>query len=91
MPAKPREHTRTYFLAKLAEELEQRGLTATLRSYPPALRISDPDTILLAETVDCVPLSEGWFYRWSWGELVGLADDPALAAERIVHVLAARH
>lgn len=85
----PREHTRTYYLGKLATELEQRGLTATLRADPPALRISDPDTALLAETIDCVPLPEGWFYRWSWGELVGLADDPALAAGRIVRVLAA--
>lgn len=85
----PREHTRTYYLGKLATELEQRGLTATLRANPPALRISDPDTALLAETIDCVPLPEGWFYRWSWGELVGLADDPALAAGRIVRVLAA--
>ncbi|MFI7695094.1 hypothetical protein ACIBQ6_38925 [Nonomuraea sp. NPDC049655] len=89
MSAMPREHTRTYYLGKLAAELEQRGLTATLRANPPALRISDPDTALLAETIDCVPLPEGWFYRWSWGELVGLADDPALAAGRIVRVLAA--
>ncbi|MER6513998.1 hypothetical protein ACIBK9_16935 [Nonomuraea sp. NPDC050227] len=89
MSAMPREHTRTYYLGKLATELEQRGLTATLRADPPALRISDPDTALLAETIDCVPLPEGWFYRWSWGELVGLADDPALAAGRIVRVLAA--
>ncbi|MEU8325685.1 hypothetical protein AB0C33_45590 [Nonomuraea sp. NPDC048881] len=89
MSAMPREHTRTYYLGKLATELEQRGLTATLRANPPALRISDPDTALLAETIDCVPLPEGWFYRWSWGELVGLADDPALAAGRIVRVLAA--
>lgn len=90
MPATPREHTRTYFLSKLAVELERYGLTATLRADPPALRISDPDTVMLVETVDCVPLSDGWFYRWSWGELVGLADDPALAAERIVRVLTAR-
>ncbi|MDP4507651.1 hypothetical protein [Nonomuraea turcica] len=90
MSATPREHTRTYYLGKLATELEQRGLTAALRPYPPALRISDPDAVMLVETVDCVPMSEGWFYRWSWGELVGLADDPALAAERIVRVLAAR-
>ncbi|MBF8194093.1 hypothetical protein ITP53_52185 [Nonomuraea sp. K274] len=90
MSATPREHTRTYYLGKLATQLEQRGLTATLRTYPPALRISDPEAVLLAETIDCVPLSEGWFYRWSWGEVVGLADDPALAAERIVRVLAAR-
>lgn len=89
MSATPREHTRTYYLGKLATELEQRGLTATLRADPPALRISDPDTALLAETIDCVPLPEGWFYRWSWGELVGLADDPALAAGRIVRVLGA--
>ncbi|PZG09675.1 hypothetical protein [Nonomuraea aridisoli] len=91
MSATPREHTRTYYLGKLAAELEQRGLTAALRPYPPVLRISDPDgTIMLAETVDCVPLAEGWFYRWSWGEPVGPADDPAHAAERIVHVLTAR-
>lgn len=87
MPANPREHTRTYFLAKLAGELERHGLTATLRADPPALRVSDPDTVMLAETVDCVPLADGWFYRWSWGELVGLVDEPARAAERIVRVL----
>ncbi|WP_336208976.1 hypothetical protein [Nonomuraea sp. LPB2021202275-12-8] len=90
MPVTPREHTRTYFLGKLATELEQHGLTAILRANPPMLRISDPDTALLAETVDCVPLPDGWFYRWSWGELVGIADDPALAAERIIRVLARR-
>ena len=63
MPATPREHTRTYFLGKLAVELERHGLTMTLRADPPALRISHPDTALLAETVDCVPLPDGWFYR----------------------------
>ncbi|MEW9551815.1 hypothetical protein [Nonomuraea sp. NPDC050783] len=88
MSATPREHTRTYYLGKLATELERRGLTVILRPYPPALRISDPDTAMLAETVDCVPLPEGWFYRWSWGELVGVTDDPASAADRIMRVLA---
>lgn len=86
----PREHTRTYYLGKLAEELELRGLTAQLRDHPLSLRVSDPDTAMLVETVDCVPLSDGWFYRWSWGEIVGLADDPALAAQRIAHVLSGR-
>ncbi|GAA2269774.1 hypothetical protein GCM10010149_08570 [Nonomuraea roseoviolacea subsp. roseoviolacea] len=90
MPDTPREHTRTYFLGKLAQELEARGLAVTLRAHPPALRVSDPDTALLAETVDCVPLSDGWFYRWSWGEIVGLADDPGLAAHRIARVLTGR-
>jgi hypothetical protein len=88
MSAAPREHTRTYFLGKLAVELEQRGLTAVLRASPPVLRISDPETAMLVETVDCVPLPEGWFYRWSWGDLIGLADDPVGAAERIIHVMA---
>jgi hypothetical protein len=90
MSAAPREHTRTYFLGKLAVELELRGLTVTLRANPPSLRISDPDTAMLAETVDCVPRPEGWFYRWSWGEVVGLADDPAGAAQRIARVLNGR-
>jgi hypothetical protein len=90
MSATPREHTRTYFLGKLAAELERHGMTATLRAYPPVLRISGPGTVMLAETIDCVPLPEGWFYRWSWGELVGLADEPAAAARRIAHVLALR-
>ncbi|WP_084958183.1 hypothetical protein [Thermoactinospora rubra] len=78
-----REHTRTYYLGRLADELQARGLDVTLRSDPPALKVSDPDTALMTETVDCVPLSGGWFYRWSWGETLGLADDPAGAAQRI--------
>lgn len=86
----PREHTRTYFLGKLAVELELHGLTATLRAYPPSLRISDPDAGMLSETVDCVPMPEGWFYRWSWGDIVGHADDPAGAALRIARVLNGR-
>ncbi|MDA0638337.1 hypothetical protein OUY22_33440 [Nonomuraea sp. MCN248] len=46
--------------------------------------------MMLAETVDCVPVAGGCFYRWSWGELVGQADEPARAAERIVRVLSRR-
>jgi len=90
MAAAPREHTRTYFLARLADELEARGLGVTLRTDPPILRVSDPDTALLTETVDCVPLPEGWFYRWSWGDTIGLADDPEAAAERIAQVFSGR-
>ncbi|MEV5504395.1 hypothetical protein AB0M50_54225, partial [Nonomuraea fuscirosea] len=63
MSATPREHTRTYYLGKLATELEERGLTALLRSHPPALRISHPDTFMLAETVDCVPLENAVKYN----------------------------
>ena len=84
-----REHTRTYFLAKLARELEARGLDATLRTDPPTLRITGPDASMVRETIDCVALAEGWFYRWSWGEVVESTDNPGAAADRIRHVLTA--
>ncbi|WP_067179192.1 hypothetical protein [Microtetraspora niveoalba] len=86
----PREHTRTYFLGKLAEVLESRGLDVALRSSPPSLRASDPDATMLSETVDCVATPDGWFYRWSWGEIVESADDPEAAADRILKVFAGR-
>ncbi|GIH65481.1 MULTISPECIES: hypothetical protein [Microbispora] len=82
----PREHTRTYFLGKLARELELRGLEASLRPDPPSLKVRDPDAALFTETVDCVAMSDGWFYRWSWGDVVESAEEPALAADRIVKV-----
>lgn len=84
-----REHTRTYFLGKLARELEFRGLTATLRSDPPSLRIDAPGAGMLTETVDCVAIAEGWFYRWSWGEVVESTANPAEAADRIARILGA--
>ncbi len=31
-------------------------------------------------------LPDGWFHRWSWGEVVESADDPAAAADRVVKV-----
>lgn len=86
MAATPREHTRTYFLGKLATELEARGLEAALRANPPSLKVRDPDTAMFSETVDCVALPDGWFYRWSWGEVVESTDVPAAAADRIVKV-----
>jgi hypothetical protein len=89
MSTGPREHTRTYFLGKLAEELEQRGLRAALRRDPPLLKVTGPTASLLSETVDCVALPDGWFYRWSWGDVVASADDPAEAADVIARVLTA--
>jgi hypothetical protein len=88
MAAAPREHTRTYFLGKLAEELETRGLASTLRPNPPSLKVSDPDAAMFTETVDCVALPGGWFYRWSWGDVVESADNPSAAADRIQRVFA---
>jgi hypothetical protein len=82
-----REHTRTYFLAKLARELELRGFTAVLRADPPSLRVGLPDTVLMSETVDCVPMPDGWCYRWSWGEVLVSTSAPSEAADRIAHIL----
>ncbi|MFF5205356.1 hypothetical protein [Streptosporangium sp. NPDC000396] len=90
MAAEPREHTRTYFLGKLARELELRGMSVTLRQSPPSLRVNDPDAALFNETVDCVPLPAGWFYRWSWGDVVGRVEDLSAVADRIVRVLGSR-
>ncbi|MET9338048.1 hypothetical protein [Nonomuraea sp. NPDC003804] len=84
-----REHTRTYFLGRLARELERRGLTARLRADPPSLRVGgEQGPGLLTETVDCVALAEGWFYRWSWGEVLASTADPAVAADKVVRILA---
>jgi len=84
----PREHTRTYFLGKLARELELRGLECALRPSPPSLKVTDPETVMFSETVDCAAGADGWVYRWSWGEALSPADDPSLAADRIVKVFA---
>lgn len=89
MSATPREHTRTYFLGKLGRELELRGMDVTLRTNPPSLRVSDPDTAMFTETVDCVAMGDGWFYRWSWGDVLASADDPSAAAELIFRVFSA--
>ncbi|MCC5575986.1 MULTISPECIES: hypothetical protein [Microtetraspora] len=86
----PREHTRTYFLGKLAEVLEIRGLEVALRSNPPSLKATDPDAAMLSETVDCVATADGWYYRWSWGEIVESTNDPEAAADRILKVFAGR-
>ncbi|MDF5759218.1 hypothetical protein [Spongiactinospora sp. TRM90649] len=85
----PREHTRTYYLGKLARELELRGMSAVLRPDPPSLKVSDPEAALMTETVHCVAVDGGWAYRWSWGDVVGGVDDAAGAAERISRVLSA--
>ncbi|GLW08367.1 hypothetical protein Misp01_34970 [Microtetraspora sp. NBRC 13810] len=89
MAAAPREHTRTYFLGRLAQELELRGMSVSLRPDPPSLKVSDPDAALLTETVDCACVSGGWFFRWSWGDVVERAEDPSAAADRIMRLFAA--
>lgn len=86
MAAEPHEHTRTYFLGMLARELELRGMSVTLKRSPPSLRVTDPEAAMFSETLDCVSLPDGWFYRWSWGDLVERVEDPSKAADRILRV-----
>lgn len=87
----PRDHTRSYFLTRLADELEARGMDAALRTYPAVLRVTTPG-LMLSETIDCTAIGDGtrWCFRWSWGDVLHDADDPATAADKVVRVLASR-
>lgn len=96
MQAAAREHARTYHLHKLATALEPHGFHWSVKAtYPPALHIFIPGAAMLAETIDCIPMTgdDGrlrWCYRWSWGDVLHNTDDPDGAAAKIADVLAAR-
>lgn len=66
-------------------------MDAALRTYPAVLRVSGPGTTL-SETIDCAAVGDGthWCFRWSWGDVLHDADDPAAAAEKVARVLATR-
>lgn len=85
------DHTRSYFLTRLADELQARGMDAAVRAYPAVLRVSSPG-MPLTETIDCAAVGDGtrWCFRWSWGDVLHDADDPATAADKVVRVLALR-
>lgn len=87
----PPDHTRSYFLTRLADELEARGMEAALRTYPAVLRVTTPG-MMLSETIDCTAVGDGtrWCFRWSWGDVLHDADEPAAAADKVVRVLASR-
>jgi hypothetical protein len=90
------DHARTYHLHRLATALDNRGLSATVKTtYPAALHVFMPGATMLAESIDCIPANdrEGrlrWYYRWSWGEVLHDAADPPGAAAKIAGVLSAR-
>jgi hypothetical protein len=96
MQAAARDHERTYHLHKLATALDSHGFHASVKTtYPSALHIFIPGATMLAETIDCIPMTgeDGrlrWFYRWSWGDVLHNTDDPDAAAAKIAEVLAAR-
>jgi hypothetical protein len=91
-----RDHARSYFLQRLANELDTQGFHASVKtSYPAALHVFIPGASMLAECIDCIPGTDSngrlcWFYRWSWGEVLHDTDDPPGAAAKIAEVLAAR-
>jgi hypothetical protein len=96
MQTTTRDHVRTYHLHRLATTLDELGFDARVKTtYPPALYVFIPGVSMLTETIDCRPATDDegrlrWFYRWSWGDVLGDTDDPAAAAEKVAEVLAAR-
>lgn len=65
----------------------------------PFLRVTNTVAADLAEDIRCRSLDMGheagpprpeWWFLWSWGESIGLADDLASVAKVIAHVLRAR-
>ena len=90
------DHARSYFLYRLATELDGHGFPATIKTtYPAALHVYIPGATMLAESIDCTPGTDGkgrlrWYYRWSWGELLHDTEDPSAAAAKIAEVLSSR-
>jgi hypothetical protein len=88
-----RDHARAYHLHRLAAALDTRGLHTTVKtSYPAALHIFKPGASMLTESIGCTPDTDDhgrlrWNYRWSWGEILHDAEDPAAAAAKIAEVL----
>lgn len=91
-----RDHARAYHLQRLAAALDGEGLHASVTTaYPAALHVFIPGAAMLAESIDCAPVTDDqgrlrWFYRWSWGEVLHDAEEPLAAAAKIAEVLASR-
>lgn len=82
-------------LERLVSELGARGLLARVvqsQSGRAFVRVINPNATSLTESVTCrqeTPEVTDWWYCWSWGERMHLADDPAGAATKVARVLAA--
>ncbi|RJL22776.1 hypothetical protein [Bailinhaonella thermotolerans] len=75
-------------LERLVAELDSQGLLARIvrtRSGRPFVRVINPIATTLAENVT-YRSQDFW---WSWGERMHRGDDPAGAATKVAHVLAA--
>ncbi len=79
-------------LEDLAADLKGRGFTATVTSdgrYP-FVRVVNSTAAQLSEQVYAALAADGsvWFW-WSWAERIAPIQEPAAAAAKIAHVLAA--
>lgn len=68
-------------LEHLVSELDERGWRA--HHTGDALKVVSPATPSLNDEIAC----DGVFFRWAWGQAIGLIDDVASTADRIVYVL----
>ncbi|GAA4239771.1 hypothetical protein GCM10022254_61470 [Actinomadura meridiana] len=90
-PAGPRRRR----LERLGEAIEAgTNLRAQVREAtrfgPAVLRIVNPTAPDLKEDVGCDLLDERWSLMWSWGDVLGPADDIEGAVTAIERVLTAR-
>jgi hypothetical protein len=90
-PADPRRSR----LERLGEAVEAKtDLRARVRqatqSGPAVLRIVNPTAPDLKEDLGCDLLDERWSLVWSWGDVLGPADDIEDAVSAIERVLTAR-
>jgi hypothetical protein len=72
-------------LEQLGAELAGRGWSVQVRGTVkrPYLRVVNPDDLALNGMV----VALGDQYRWTWGPVLGQADDVHGVADRILHVL----
>lgn len=79
-------------LEALGVELQRRGWRVFLvgRDEHPALRVTNPDAPVLAETIMCRQADDGtWIYAWSWRQPIGPTDRTGFVVNRIQNVLRA--
>ncbi|HEV2374551.1 MAG TPA: hypothetical protein VGS19_20610 [Streptosporangiaceae bacterium] len=78
------------YLARLAEELAKRELTAELTegTKHPSVKVANPDVPDLNERVLCDQADDGsWCYWWPWRQPIGSVDDLETVVGRVAWVL----
>jgi hypothetical protein len=83
--------TRIDHLERLGDELLSRGLRVRLTvplGTAPTLHVMNPHASALSENILAEHGVDGWWYWWSWAERIAAAGDVAVAADRVVQVVA---